>query len=250
MTALERVRFLGIDFDPVTTEGAIAEIFDHVKQPFRFVVTPNVHHVVNMHEAGDRLWTAYSSAWRVYCDSRVLKRLARMCGLTLTVVTGSDLTAGLIAKASAMKMRIGIVGPSAADCALLGSYYPGLDIVSYAPPMGFIKSELETQKCVDFVAQSDTDLTFLAVGMPQQEMLAQRIAKQGNARGVGLCIGASIDFLTKKQIRAPLWVQQAGMEWTYRLVTDPKRLARRYLIECPKIFPLVIAHVLDARQRR
>ena len=102
--------------------------------------------------------------------------------------------------------------------------------------MGFIKSELEVQKCVDFVVNSQAPLVFLALGMPQQEILANRIAEHPHARGVGLCIGASIDFLTGKQRRAPVWLRKAGFEWLYRLLSDPQRLARRYLFESPRIF--------------
>jgi N-acetylglucosaminyldiphosphoundecaprenol N-acetyl-beta-D-mannosaminyltransferase len=75
--------------------------------------------------------------------------------------------------------------------------------------------------------------------MPQQEILANHIANHPSARGVGLCVGASIDFLTGKQRRAPVWVQKAGFEWLHRLLSDPRRLARRYLIECPRIFYLI-----------
>ena len=105
--------------------------------------------------------------------------------------------------------------------------------------MGFIKSEYEIQKCIDFVVKTQAPLIFLAVGMPQQEILACRIADRPQARGVGLCIGASIDFLTGKQRRAPVWVQKAGLEWLHRLLSDPRRLASRYLIECPRIFYLI-----------
>jgi exopolysaccharide biosynthesis WecB/TagA/CpsF family protein len=105
--------------------------------------------------------------------------------------------------------------------------------------MAFIKSDLEVQKCVNFVIKTQAPLVFLAVGMPQQEILARHIADHPHARGVGLCIGASIDFLTGKQRRASVWVQKAGLEWLHRLLSDPRRLASRYLIECPRIFYLI-----------
>jgi exopolysaccharide biosynthesis WecB/TagA/CpsF family protein len=54
-----------------------------------------------------------------------------------------------------------------------------------------------------------------------------------------LCIGASVDFLTGKQQRAPVWIQKAGFEWLHRLLSDPRRLASRYLLECPRIFYLI-----------
>jgi exopolysaccharide biosynthesis WecB/TagA/CpsF family protein len=109
------------------------------------------------------------------------------------------------------------------------------------PPMGFIKSDDEVQKCVDFVAKTQAPLVFFAVGMPQQEILARHIADHSQLRGIGLCIGASIDFLTGKQRRAPVWLQKIGLEWLHRLLSDPRRLASRYLIECPRIFYLILA---------
>jgi exopolysaccharide biosynthesis WecB/TagA/CpsF family protein len=75
--------------------------------------------------------------------------------------------------------------------------------------------------------------------MPQQEILACQIAGNPQVRGVGLCVGAAIDFLTGKQRRAPVWIQKIGLEWFYRLLSDPRRLASRYLIECPRIFYLI-----------
>ena len=206
---------------------------------FKYVVTPNVHHMVKMHDDPAAMQPLYERAWRVFCDSRVLSRLARFNGRTLPVITGSDLTAHLIARAAELRLTIAIIGPTAAACAVLKEKYPGLDIVVHTPPMGFIKSEHEIRRCVEFVVERQAPLIFLAVGMPQQEILARRIADHPQARGIGLCIGASIDFLTGKQRRAPVWMQKAGLEWLHRLLSDPRRLASRYLIECPRIFYLM-----------
>ena len=112
--------------------------------------------------------------------------------------------------------------------------------------MGFINSQHEVQKCIDFIVKTQAPLIFLAVGMPQQRVSARHIADHPQARGVVLCIGASIDFLTGKQRRAPVWVQMAGFEWLHRLLSDPRRLASRYLIECPRIFYLIC---LNCRKR-
>jgi UDP-N-acetyl-D-mannosaminuronic acid transferase (WecB/TagA/CpsF family) len=62
---------------------------------------------------------------------------------------------------------------------------------------------------------------------------------RGKARGLALCIGASINFLTGVERRAPKWMQRIGMEWLYRLVHDPVRLAKRYLVRGPRIFSLL-----------
>jgi N-acetylglucosaminyldiphosphoundecaprenol N-acetyl-beta-D-mannosaminyltransferase len=232
----ERVYFLGSHFDLGSIEEAVCDILAETQGSFKYVVTPNVHHMVRLLEDPSTMQPLYERAWRVFCDSRVLSRLAWFSGVGLPVITGSDLTARLIACAAEKRLTVALVGPTAAACAALRSKFPGLNVVYCTPPMGFIRSLHEVEQCVDFVIKSKADLVFFAVGMPQQEILAHHIAGHSQTRGVGLCIGASIDFLTEKQRRAPAWVQKAGLEWLYRLLSDPRRLASRYLIECPRIF--------------
>jgi N-acetylglucosaminyldiphosphoundecaprenol N-acetyl-beta-D-mannosaminyltransferase len=239
MSRRESVYFLGSRFDTGSIEEAICNILAEKRGCFKYVVTPNVHHLVRLLEDPATMQPLYERAWRVHCDSRVLSRLAWFRGVRLPVITGSDLTARLMARAAEQRLKIALVGPTAAACTALGSRYPGLDAEFHTPPMGFINSEHEVQKCIDFVVKTQAPLTFLAVGMPQQEILAHRITDHPEARGIGLCIGASIDFLTGKQRRAPVWVQKAGFEWLHRLLSDPRRLAWRYLVECPRIFYLI-----------
>jgi N-acetylglucosaminyldiphosphoundecaprenol N-acetyl-beta-D-mannosaminyltransferase len=239
MSLVEGSRFLGYRFYTGSTEDAVEEILAETGDRFKYLVTPNVHHMVRLLENPATLRPLYERAWRVFCDSRVLSRLASFSGLSLSVVTGSDLTARIIARAGEQGLKVALVGPTAAAGATLARRYPGLNVVLHTPPMGFITSEHEVQKCIDFVVKVQAPLIFLAVGMPQQEILAAQIADHPQARGIGLCIGASIDFLTGKQRRAPVWVQKAGLEWLHRLLSDPRRLASRYLIECPRIFYLI-----------
>jgi N-acetylglucosaminyldiphosphoundecaprenol N-acetyl-beta-D-mannosaminyltransferase len=239
MSIGQSVDYLGCCFYVGTIEEAVCKILAETEGGFKYVVTPNVHHLVRLLEDPATMQPLYERAWCVFCDSRVLSCLARFSGRRLPVVTGSDLTAQLLARAAEQRLEIALVGPTAAACATLGKRYPGLNIVFHTPPMGFIKSDHEVQKCVDFVAKAQAPLIFLAVGMPQQEILARHIADHPQVRGVGLCIGASIDFLTGKQRRAPVWLQKMGLEWLHRFLSDPRRLASRYLVACPRIFYLV-----------
>jgi N-acetylglucosaminyldiphosphoundecaprenol N-acetyl-beta-D-mannosaminyltransferase len=239
MSRRESVYFLRTRFATGSIEEAVCTILAETTGSFKYVVTPNVHHMVRLLEDPAAMQPLYERAWRVFCDSRVLSRLARFRGVRLPVIAGSDLTALLVARANEQRLNIALVGPTAAACEALASRYPGLDAEFHTPPMGFINVEHEVQKCIDFVIKTQAPLTFLAVGMPQQEILANRIADYPEARGVGLCIGASIDFLTGRQRRAPVWMQKAGFEWLHRLLSDPRRLAWRYLVECPRIFYLM-----------
>jgi N-acetylglucosaminyldiphosphoundecaprenol N-acetyl-beta-D-mannosaminyltransferase len=240
MSVRDSVNFLGYRFYSGSVEEAVCDILGEKHEGFKYVVTPNVYHMVKLLENPSGLRPLYEGAWRVFCDSRVLSCLAWFTGRTLPVITGSDLTAHLVACAAEQRLTIALIGPTAVACAALRHRYPGLNVECHTPPMGFIKSQQEVQKCVDFAAKTQAPLIFVAVGVPQQEILARHIADQPQARGVGLCIGAAIDFLTGKQRRAPIWLQTVGLEWLHRLLSDPKRLAWRYLIVCPRIFYLML----------
>jgi N-acetylglucosaminyldiphosphoundecaprenol N-acetyl-beta-D-mannosaminyltransferase len=239
MSTMESVDFLGCRFNTGSLEEAVRDILAEPRAGFKYVVTPNVHHMVRLLEDAPTMQPLYEQAWRVFCDSRVLSCLAWFRGRKLPVITGSDLTAHLVARAAKQHLTIALIGPTAPACAALANRYPGLNVEFHTPPMGFIKSQNEVRKCVDFAAKTQSRLVFLAVGMPQQEILARQIADHPQARGVGLCIGASIDYLTGKQRRAPVWLQKAGLEWLHRLLSDPRRLTSRYLIVCPRIFYLM-----------
>ena len=232
----DRVCFLDCRFDIGSLEKAACDILAEMRGPFKYVVTPNVYYLVRMFEDPATMRPQYEGAWRAFCDSRVLSRLARVSGLRLPVIPGSDLTADLITRAARQGLTIAVVGPTHAACARLQEKYPGLVVLCHTPKMGFIESELEIRKCVDFVVKAQAPLVFLAVGDPRQGILASRIAAHPRARGIGLCVGASIDFLTGVQRRAPVWVQKAGLEWSYRLLTNPRRFARRYLLDSLRIF--------------
>ena len=102
----------------------------------------------------------------------------------------------------------------------------------------------------DFVCAQDTGIILFATGAPQSEILAHRCLERSEASGVGLCIGASIDFLLGDQNRAPKWMQRLGLEWAHRLASNPARLWRRYLVEGPRIFLIVAQWWWIRRKKR
>jgi N-acetylglucosaminyldiphosphoundecaprenol N-acetyl-beta-D-mannosaminyltransferase len=236
MTHPNTASFLGLPFHLLDLDQAADDIIAGREGGFRYVVTPNVQHMVRLLDNRATLRPLYFTAWRTLCDSRVLSRLARLQGVRLPVATGSDLTAKLLQRAANDRISVAIVGPDASVGVALAALYPGLQAAFHQPKFGFIDDPKAVEAAVAFVVETKAPLVFLAVGTPQQELLAQRIQAHPDARGVGLCIGASIDFLTGKQQRAPLWMQRNGIEWLHRLATNPMRLGRRYFVECPKIF--------------
>lgn len=205
-----------------------------------YVVTPNVDQIIRYHE-DPRFRAIYSDAAYVLLDSRFLARcLAFMRGQRLRVCPGSDLTAYLLDQAKGSRDRIVLVGGTSQQARRIADVYHLDNLVHIDPPMGFIRSADETERCMNLIeTASPFRYCFLAVGCPQQEQLAWQIQQRGRARGLMLCIGASINFLTGAERRAPKWIQGLGAEWLYRLLRSPSRLARRYLIRGPRIFLLL-----------
>ncbi len=241
MTARARRAFLGLAFDPLTLSDVTAELRSRsAKDSFAYLVTPNVDHVVRFHDktAPDtaEIQNAYLQANWCVCDSRVLAALAARYGVRLPVATGSDITAALLTQVCEPGDRIAIIGGSEQIAEEVERRFPHLLIAHHAPPMGLRSSPSAIQAAAAFAAASDARFIFLAVGSPQQELIARAIMQRGNARGTALCIGASIEFVVGEQSRAPALIQQLHLEWAFRLLSDPKRLWRRYLITGPSIF--------------
>jgi exopolysaccharide biosynthesis WecB/TagA/CpsF family protein len=153
---------------------------------------------------------------------------------------GSDVTERLFSEVIAGDDIVVLIGGSAAQACQLAQRYRLQRLRHFNPPMGFVRDPEAIEACLRFIeAQSPFRFCFLAVGCPQQELLAQQLKTRGHARGLALCIGASINFLTGIERRAPRWMQSAGLEWLYRVARDPGRLARRYLVRGPRIFALL-----------
>lgn len=234
--------FLGLQFDRLDQDQAI-----HIlrrapaARPFAYVVTPNVDHVVavSRQSRGDPVKTAYHEADLTLCDSRILQMLARWSGLVLPLVTGSDLTVRLLRELQESGGgHVALIGGSEAMLTDLRRLYPALAWQQHIPPMGVRHDAGLQQEIVRFVEEGRADHVFFAIGAPQSELICAIIAQRGAATGWGLCIGASLEFATGAKKRAPRIMQQLSLEWLFRLLSEPRRLWRRYLVDGPKILPV------------
>ncbi|MEO5494561.1 MAG: WecB/TagA/CpsF family glycosyltransferase [Sphingomonas sp.] len=238
------VEFLDLRFATLDIDRVAQWVLAALAAPrFRYVVTPNVDHVVRLHNGGGAPWhAAFVAAERgadlCVNDSRILAKLARLSGVSLPVVPGSDLTRILIDTGVPPGTRIALLGGSDGDASWLRGRLPDADVRHFTPPMRVLDSAPAQQAIVDFVEAQQPHLTLFAIGAPQSEIVAHQIQQRGTARGVGLCIGASIEFLTGAKRRAPRAMQRLGLEWAFRLLSEPRRLWRRYLVEGPPIFAI------------
>lgn len=243
--------FLGLRFYLGSQADAVELLIGQTGAPYRYVVTPNAYDVVAAHDSSKQLLPIYRGAWLSVCDSRIVRALARLERRALPLIPGSDLVAELLAKLNEddrrrAAKRILIVGPPRQTATALRAVFPNLDLEVMPAPAGLAHSAEMRLEVARACLNRPWDIALLCVGFPAQGLIARQLAELGCHSGIALCVGASVDFLTGVQKRAPQRLQRLGLEWAYRLVTQPRRLWRRYLIELPKI-----AHIfLKARLAR
>lgn len=247
-------------FDKVSVLGVQFHLCDAVqacyflalqseRDRFEYVATPNVDHLVRLHKDFGELAPLYSQALLVTCDSRIVSILARMSGRKVSVAPGSDIARIMFDELIDPRDPVTIIGGHERTIQELARRYGLRKVNYYNPPMGFIDDEAEIQRCIDFVIANPARYCFLAVGSPQQEILASRIKETGQASGTAICVGSGIDFVAGVKPRAPVWVQKLALEWLHRLATEPRRLWRRYLVDDVKIFSLWAKELRRERDR-
>ena len=233
------VNFLHLRFSALNLDAATDAVAARASlgAPFSYVVTPNVDHIVNLAaEPGRR--PLYEAAWLMLNDSRILEGLARRAGVMLPVATGSDLAEHLFDTVIERDEPITIIGGDDLAIAELKRRYRLGNVRWHRPPMGLKRDPKAIVRAAAFAASQPSRFTFICVGAPQQEMIAYAIEQHGGATGVGLCVGAALDFLSGRVERAPRWMRRARLEWLHRLAAEPIRLWRRYLVTGPRVFSL------------
>ena len=147
-------------------------------------------------------------------------------------VCGPDLMSALCCEASKRGIPIGLYGGTAGSLELLQlnlkHRYPNLKVAyAFAPPFRSV-GEAAKKEELEAIRQSGVRLLFVGIGCPKQEVwMAQN---KGTLPLVQLGVGAAFLFHSGKLRRAPLWMQHIGLEWLFRLLQEPRRLFKRYLI--------------------
>jgi N-acetylglucosaminyldiphosphoundecaprenol N-acetyl-beta-D-mannosaminyltransferase len=236
---LTRQTFFDIPFatgsiDDIVDLGVDAAHAEHTTM----LVTPNVHHIVALErQLPAETRAVYLSADHFLCDSKVIGRLAKWSGLCLTPRTGTDRVADLMKSDKSRDLVIALVGPPPTETEALRARYPDRRFLHIDTPAKLVRGTAEWDACVAAAASGSWQVLLSCLSFPKQEWFAADVrASRKTGGGVILCVGAAVDFLSGTLARAPEGFQRLGLEWLYRLLTDPRRLWRRYLIDGPKIF--------------
>lgn len=254
MTTPPRVRFGALDIDLLDLPSAVALIADLVGQPGpALVMTPNMHRY-SLVVSSAVVRRAYAAATLVLPDGwpivSVLRR--RPGGAGAEQVCGSDLLPRLLGTAAGQGLTVALIGgsdPHAAAAAARRAH-PALRIVHvdggrYSSP----PSPEQVERFLGLARQHAPDLLVLGLGAPKEEALAVDVLPH-LARGVVLCLGGSIDFLSGHQRRAPVLVRCARLEWAWRSGMEPSRLWHRYVKPLPAFLRAAVGPQVPSERGR
>jgi len=250
MQPLESRRILGTRVDATSYDDATARILRWAQaRESRYVCVCNVHMVMEAHDAGD-FQKVVNAADLVTPDGMPLVWVLRVMGIRHTPrVDGSTLTFHVCKAAAREGVPIALYGGSeetvAAFTVFAKNNFPGIRIVDViSPPYRALTPE-DVEAHVQKLAASEAKIVLVALGCPKQERWMGEHKSQLNAVMIG--IGAALDFHAGRVPRAPSWMQYSGMEWFFRLMMEPRRLWRRYLIHNPRFILLLLTQLLHLR---
>lgn len=213
------------------------------------VATLNLDHLVKF-STNPRFRAAYQMQDLIVADGNPVVWLSRIARRPVDLVPGADLVVPISQQAAEAGVTVGLVGSTddvlEGAAATLRDAAPGIEIVAeIAPSMGFDPDGPEADAVFEDLKAAEARLIFLALGAPKQEIMAARGRIEMPDAGF-VSIGAGLDFLAGAQIRAPLWVRRVAMEWLWRMMSNPRRLAKRY-IACAAILPSEVAGAIRMR---
>jgi N-acetylglucosaminyldiphosphoundecaprenol N-acetyl-beta-D-mannosaminyltransferase len=236
------------------TEAALlADVEAHLRDGKGFAIaTLNLDHVVKMRRSPAFL-RAYRAHSHVVADGNPIVWLSHLAGRRdVALVPGSELIQPMAALAARMGTPLAFLGSTDtvlhAAATQLEADHPGLKVAAcLAPPNGFDPDSAAADAMLDEIAASGARICLLALGAPKQEVLAARGLARHPQLGF-LSIGAGLDFIAGHQVRAPVWVRKIAMEWLWRMLSNPRRLARRYL-DCALVLPSLAGTALSRRRK-
>jgi N-acetylglucosaminyldiphosphoundecaprenol N-acetyl-beta-D-mannosaminyltransferase len=230
-----RVDLMGMGIDPLTEEEVRALVRDAlVAGSGGWIVTPNVDHL-RLFRGADDLRALYGRADLVLADGMPLIWASRLRGTPLPArVPGSDLVwvlSSVAAEAGASAFLLG-GNPGVADLAAeeLERRFPGLRIAgTMCPPRGFEHDPAEMERIRATLAAVSPSLVYVALGFPKAERLID-LLRSVLPRAWFVGVGISLSFVCGDVARAPRWMQTNGLEWIHRLLMEPRRLFKRYVV--------------------
>jgi N-acetylglucosaminyldiphosphoundecaprenol N-acetyl-beta-D-mannosaminyltransferase len=227
-----------VPVDRLTLDEATAQIIDVLRQrtapgPF-LIMGPNAQ-LVTLAQSNPRFAEALRASALNIADGISVVLASMLLGRPISErTTGGDLMERLCSESARHGLRVfflgGLPGAAHQSAIRLQRRYPALSIAgTYCPPLGFEHDSMEGAHVRQLIVEAEPDLLFVAFGAPKQEIWMRENCPTLPI-GAALSVGAAFDTQAGLRRRAPRWTHRLGMEWLYRLIREPRRLWRRYLI--------------------
>ena len=242
-----RLKFLNAYVDNLTAseakkavDGLIQEVGCH------YVVTPNSDIVVKMQD-DEELKEICNKADLILTDGQIVVKLSRYLGKPIKErVCMTDFVWDVFDLAIEKDYKVFLFGGKedvlSKATENIKRKLPKLNIVdSYSPPFGFERDEIKLEEANRRIKESNADILIVFLGCPKQEKFIYH-NKDKYQVPVSITMGGCVDFMAGGVKRAPLWMQNVGLEWFYRFLQEPKRMFRRYFIDDIRIFKLVYSY--------
>jgi N-acetylglucosaminyldiphosphoundecaprenol N-acetyl-beta-D-mannosaminyltransferase len=248
----ERSTLMGLEFDRLTEHEVVDEV---LRDDGGGWVCPVNVDVLRQVVEDEEIRLLVEDADLVVADGMPLLWASRLQRTPLPErVAGSSLTVSLPPRAAERGRSVFLLGgnPGAADAAAdaLREQAPALDIAGTAcPPMGFERDEAQIGELVASLRAAQPDVVFVGLGFPKQDRLIQRLRGE-LPRAWFISCGISFSFVAGEVRRAPEAIQRLGLEWVHRLLQEPRRLARRYLVLAPPFVARLLTSAVGVRLRR
>ncbi|WP_223827241.1 WecB/TagA/CpsF family glycosyltransferase [Undibacterium oligocarboniphilum] len=244
---IRRMRFLE------ASQTLMAAAIRH-DQPSQIVVTPNVDHIVRLDQQPE-FKKLYATADYIFADGMPVVWASKMTANPLPErVTGADLFVALCKECAQKNLPVFILGGMPGQEQELqeafARIYPGLPVSIFCPSMQFTPDGNEADTAIGRIQDAGPAILFICLGMPKQEYFAFRYRREIQSRNVPLilCVGAAMEFALGQKKRAPLWMQKIGMEWFWRLASEPRRLWQRYTVQGSRFFGILLREHRKLRQ--
>ncbi len=240
---MNRIKILNVEIDNISQEELLAQLKKGV------LVTPNVDDLIK-HQHDKDFHRMASQAEFVVCDSKIVMLASKLCGTPLKeAIPGSSFFPAYCDYHKKDETKIFLLGAKEGVGEVAKKRINkriGREIVvdTYSPPFGFEKDEKECQHIIDLLRASSAKVVLVGLGNPKQTKWIYRYKNQLPNIDVFLALGATIDFEAGNIKRAPKIFQRLALEWFYRLIKEPRRMYRRYLIDDMPFFWLLLKQKL------
>lgn len=252
MTPFPRTNILGVGVSALTMPLALEQIAGWIEQDSRQYVCCTNTHLITESRSRPELRKALNTAGLVTPDGMPLVWLSRWLGHPeVRRVYGPDLLLAACAYGQSRGWRHLFYGGAPGVASLLAERLktrcPGMVIAgTHSPPFGTLSADEDNAELLRINA-ARADILWVGLGAPKQELWMA--GHQGKAEvPVMIGVGAAFDFHAGLKKQAPLWMQRSGLEWLFRLVSEPKRLGPRYLVNNPLFVALVLLQLTGLRK--